>query len=69
MEEQLTSIYHFLFETFEGIVILVVGAILLSIIVCIIMEVRYKKALKEHHEALLAEQKANEERLANEDYL
>ena len=59
MLETLEKIYHFLFETFGGIVVLLVSAIIISIIACAIMEVKQRKALKARHEAL-ARQAAEE---------
>ena len=52
MEQTLIDVYHFLFETFGGIVILLASAIVLSIIACVIMEIKQRKALKARHEAI-----------------
>lgn len=45
------QIYHFLFETFEGIACLLGIAILISILICIICERRTKKILKAREDA------------------
>lgn len=58
MEQTLTDIYRFLFETFEGIAILVGAAIVISIVACAIMERRYKKAMREKQAALAAQEEA-----------
>lgn len=50
--ETFDGLYHFLFETFGGIAILLGAALLISILACAIMEKRAKKALKERQEAL-----------------
>ncbi|MCI9130277.1 MAG: hypothetical protein HFJ65_08255 [Eggerthellaceae bacterium] len=42
------EIYHFLFETYAGIGILVGAGIILSILVSIIFEVRTRKIYKDH---------------------
>ena len=58
MEQTLTDIYHFLFETFAGIAILVVTAIVISIVACAIMEHKQRKALREKQAALAAQEEA-----------
>ena len=45
------GLYHFLFETFEGVGILVGAGIVISIIVCIILERRTRKVYKNHEAA------------------
>jgi Na+-translocating ferredoxin:NAD+ oxidoreductase RnfD subunit len=52
MEQTFFDIYHFVFETFEGVAILIGAAILVSIIACAIMERKAKKALKAKQAAL-----------------
>lgn len=47
----LEQIYHFLFETFEGIACLIGLCILVSIIACIIWERKTKKVLKAREDA------------------
>lgn len=42
------AIYHFLFETFEGIGCLVVIGIVLSVLACVIMERRTRKLFANH---------------------
>ena len=59
MEQTLTNIYHFLFETFTGIAILVGVAIVVSIAACAIMEHKSRKALREK-QAALAKQEEDE---------
>ena len=58
MEQTLTDIYHFLFETFAGIAILVGAAIVVSIVACAIMEHKQRKALREKQAALAAQEEA-----------
>ena len=58
MEQTLTDIYHFLFETFAGIAILVGAAIVVSIVACAIMEHKSRKALREKQAALTAQEEA-----------
>lgn len=58
MEQALYDIYHFLFETFYGVTILVGAAIIISIIACAIMEHKSRKALREKQEALAAQEEA-----------
>ena len=58
MEQTLTDIYHFLFETFAGIAILVGAAIVISIVACAIMEHKSRKALREKQAALAAQEEA-----------
>ena len=58
MEQTLTDIYHFLFETFAGIAILVGAAIVVSIVACAIMEHNSRKALREKQAALAAQEEA-----------
>ena len=58
MEQTLTDIYHFLFETFAGIAILVGAAIVVSIVACAIMEHGARKALREKQAALAAQEEA-----------
>ncbi len=60
MEQTLIDVYHFLFETFGGIVVLLASAILISIIACVIMEIKQRKALKARHEALAKAQEEDE---------
>lgn len=66
MEQTLTEIYHFTFETFEGVAILIASAIFLSIIACAIMERKAKIRLKKKQEALL-EAKDDKLKLDEED--
>ncbi len=42
-----SAIYHFLFESFAGIGVLVLAGLLISIIACIIMERRTRQAFKD----------------------
>lgn len=42
------EIYHFLFETFEGIGVLVAIGLVLSLIACVIMERRTRKVFANH---------------------
>ena len=58
MEQTLTDIYHFLFETFAGIAILVGAAIVVSIVACAMMEFKARKALREKQAALAAQEEA-----------
>ncbi len=51
----MTEVYHFLFETFQGIGVLLGAALIISIVACVIMERRAKKALDERHAALRAQ--------------
>lgn len=46
--ENAIDIYHFLFESYAGIGILVGAGILLSIIACIIFEIRTRKIYRNH---------------------
>lgn len=41
------SIYHFLFETFAGIGILVVAGLAVSVIACLIMEWKTRRTFKD----------------------
>lgn len=45
------EIYHFLFETFEGIACLLGIAILISILACVLWERKTKKILKAREDA------------------
>ena len=56
MEQTLANIYHFLFETFAGIAILVGAAIVVSIVVCAFMEHKQQKALREKQAALAVQE-------------
>ncbi len=47
----LTEIYHFLFETYTGIGILMGAGIVLSIIACVIFEFRTRKLYHDHEPA------------------
>ncbi len=42
------EIYHFLFETYAGIAVLVGAGLVLSLIVCVIMEIRTRKRFSNH---------------------
>ena len=42
------ALYHFLFESFAGIGVLIGAGLVLSIIACIIMERRTRKVYKNH---------------------
>lgn len=42
------EIYHFLFETYAGIGVMVGAGILLSLIVCVIFEFRTRKLYRNH---------------------
>ena len=42
------ALYHFLFETMPGIGILVGGGLLVSVIVCLILERKTRKQFKNH---------------------
>ncbi|MEG1512602.1 MAG: DUF6724 family protein [Raoultibacter sp.] len=42
------ELYHFLFETYAGIGCLVAAGLVISIIACVIMEHRTRKAFKNH---------------------
>lgn len=44
----ITELYHFLFETYAGIGVLVGAGIVLSIVVSIIFEIRTRKLYKNH---------------------
>ncbi len=44
----LNELYHFLFETYAGIGILVGAGIVISIIACVIFEFRTKKLYRNH---------------------
>jgi flagellar biosynthesis/type III secretory pathway M-ring protein FliF/YscJ len=61
------EIYHFMFETFEGVIILICSSLVICIIACIIMEFRTKKFLKARQEARAKAQKEKEEAEAEED--
>ena len=37
------AIYHFLFETFEGIGVLVLTGLVISVLVCIVMELKTRR--------------------------
>ena len=55
MQENLEQLYRFLFETFDGVLILVVAGIILSVLICIFLELKtkhksYKIATKETDE-------------------
>lgn len=41
------AIYHFLFESFAGIGILVLAGLLISVIACVIMEWRTRRTFKD----------------------
>ena len=61
------EIYHFMFETFEGVIILICSSLVICIIACIIMEFRTKKFLKARQDARAKAQKEKEEAEAEED--
>lgn len=42
------ALYHFLFESFAGIGVLIGAGLVLSIIACVIMERRTRKVYKNH---------------------
>lgn len=42
------ALYHFLFETFEGIGVLVLAGVVISIIACVILERRTRRAFKNY---------------------
>lgn len=44
----INELYHLLFETYAGIGIMVGGGILISIIVCVIFEIRTRKLYRNH---------------------
>lgn len=48
MDVDFGAVYHFLFETFEGIGTLVGIGLVLGLIACIIMERRTRKRFKDH---------------------
>lgn len=48
MNVNFEELYHFLFETMPGIGVLVGGGLLVSIIVCIILERKTRKQFKNH---------------------
>lgn len=45
------ELYHFLFETYAGIGILVGAGIIISILLCVIFEFRTKRVYKNHEPA------------------
>lgn len=45
------EIYHFLFETYAGIGVLVGAGLILSVIICVILEFRTRKLYKNHEPA------------------
>ena len=47
-EDEDNPLYHFLFETMPGIGILVGGGLVISIIVCLILERKTRKQYKNH---------------------
>ncbi len=47
----LNELYHFLFETYPGIGILVGAGLILSILVCVILEFRTRKLYRNHEPA------------------
>lgn len=61
------EIYHFMFETFEGVIILICSSLVICIIACIIMEFRTKKFLKARQEARAKAQKEKEEAETEEE--
>lgn len=42
------ALYHFLFETFAGIGVLIGAGLVISVIACLIMERRTRKVYKNH---------------------
>lgn len=42
------ALYHFLFESFAGIGVLIGSGLIISIIVCVILERRTRKVYKNH---------------------
>lgn len=58
IEQTLTDAGNFIFNTFEGVGILLVSTILICIIACAIIEHRYKKAMLEKQKALQAQEEA-----------
>ena len=61
MEQTLTEVYHFIFESFEGVAILIASAILISIIACVIMERKARKKLKAKQAALAVQEKEDKD--------
>ena len=61
MEQTLTEVYHFIFESFEGVAILIASAILISIIACAIMERKARKELKAKQAALAVHEKEDKD--------
>ena len=59
MDINFDEIYHFLFETMNGVIILICTSLVICVIACIIMEFRTKKFLKARKEA--REKALNEE--------
>lgn len=51
MDVDVGAVYHFLFETFEGIGVLVGVGLILGLIACVIMERRTRKRFKDHEKA------------------
>lgn len=47
----IAELYHFLFETYTGIGILVGAGIILSILACVIFELRTRKLYRNHEPA------------------
>ncbi len=45
------EIYHFLFETYAGIGVLVGAGLILSVIICVILEFKTRKLYKNHEPA------------------
>ena len=50
MDIDFGALYHFLFETFEGVGILVVVGLFLGLVACVIMELRTRRRFKNHEE-------------------
>lgn len=46
--EEAIDLYHFLFETYAGIGVLVGAGIVLSIIICVILEFKTRKLYRNH---------------------
>ena len=67
MEINFDEIYHFLFETFNGVIVLICVSLVVCIIACVIMEHRTKKMLRERKEARLRAEAEREALQENDD--
>lgn len=51
MDIDIGAVYHYLFETYQGIGILVGIGLVLGLIACVIMERRTRKLFKDHEQS------------------